>query len=903
MTHDDRIETLLDHWEARLREGEDLTAEELAADAPELTDGLRDRIAALRATQFLESGDDFDRDDRTHLTSLVSDVRKTELPDSSLSSDDLLQQLSDTELMSAKEVSRWLDDHPDPRLRADAKALAAQLIEDGKLTPYQATVLLQGQTEQLLIDKYLILDSLDAGGMGVVFKAIHRPMNRIVALKMLSPHLLNSPDKVQRFRREVQVAASLTHPNIVTAYDADESKGVHFLVMEYVQGSDLKKVVDSSGPLTVDQAVDCLTQAAHGLAYAHKKGVIHRDIKPSNLMLSADGVVKVLDLGLARMDEGFQLFEQEFSTHLTTFDCPEPPETREHLTHAGTLMGTVAFMAPEQAVDTHSVDHRADIYSLGCTLYYLLVGEPPYRGENPMQTVIEHREGPIPSLRRFRPDVPEELDAICRKLLAKKTDDRPQSMREVITALDALDSQPAVRRTTPQSSDVQPLHRSSADSDLTTILESGQSPKPTPSRTRRSLGLTATLCCLLLLWFAFEQLGPTRPPADVNETGVAVAPQGEEPPQTSIPDGEPGFAFDLEAPDAMGPIKFSPDGRYLCTGPRQGSSLDSRLRLYDVESRQMVQEVHDATFDHSFAFHPDGEHLVASVRDSELVVINIVSGDIVRSWPATTQHEQDQGAYLSTLWVSPDGQQVVADIRPSPENWQDSSTVIFDFQTGRRVMTLPDTDADAWHRRFGTANDWLLGTAGKRDGRHFGLALWDIRDGVLLRTFPAEDEQPTSACFSVDSKLVAALDESRIAIWDTETADRIQTINAHEGKVHHVRFLGDTTYLVSGGMEGSISIWDVASGLELFRIPTPGNGNRYLEISPDGHTVASHRRQTDRSGRRAQRTPDAGRNHCAAVLHSRCLNPASRRRSRSRTNCPTIPGQTNTHLPPGTCDC
>ena len=435
MSDDTRIDDLLLQWDDLRRSGEEVTADELAADCPELIEPLRQRISAIQAMDWLDS--EAGGDDRTHLTSLVADQASVELPDASLSSDDLLKQLSDGELMSTRELERWMDQHPDPKLRADARALAARLIEEGKITHYQASILLQGETEKLLVDKYLILDSLDAGGMGVVFKAIHRPMNRIVALKMLSPHLLNSPDKVQRFRREVQVAASLTHQNIVVSHDADESKGVHFLVMEYVEGRDLRKIVDTGGPLTVEQAVDCLLQAARGLAHAHRKGIIHRDVKPSNLMLSTDGVVKVLDLGLARMNEELQSVEQDVSLHQTTTAIDDQPgETRDHLTHAGTLMGTVAFMAPEQAVDTHNVDHRADIYSLGCTLYYLLIGEPPYRGETPMQTVIGHRESPIPSLRRFRPDVPEGLEAICRKMMAKKRGDRQQSMAEVITEIE-----------------------------------------------------------------------------------------------------------------------------------------------------------------------------------------------------------------------------------------------------------------------------------------------------------------------------------------------------------------------------------------------------------------------------------------------------------------------------------
>jgi serine/threonine protein kinase len=286
----------------------------------------------------------------------------------------------------------------------DAKQLATILVEKQRLTAFQASEIYQGRGDDLLLGEYVLVDKLGAGGMGQVYKAQHRRMKRLVALKVLPSTIADNPDAIKRFQREVEAAAKLTHPHIVQAYDAGEQHGVYFLVMEYVDGSDLASLVKKKGPLNLDHAIHCLIQASLGLAYAHSEGVIHRDIKPANLLLDKRGVVKVLDLGLARFDD---------------------PTAGGDLTHTGNIMGTVDFMSPEQALDTRRADARSDIYALGCTLFYLLTRDKVYDGDTLMKRLLAHRENPIPSLRALRSDVPVELDELFRKLVAKKPEDRP----------------------------------------------------------------------------------------------------------------------------------------------------------------------------------------------------------------------------------------------------------------------------------------------------------------------------------------------------------------------------------------------------------------------------------------------------------------------------------------------
>ncbi|WP_339687380.1 serine/threonine protein kinase [Gimesia maris] len=354
-----------------------------------------------------------------------------ELP-ANVNCDHFLSKLSEVGVLSPDEFASVSDSVSSAHPSTDARQLASQLVTKGKLTSYQAAALLKGEPD-LLIDKYLILDLIDVGGMGMVFKAIHRTMNRLVALKMISQQMLASDDQIRRFKREVRVAATLEHLNIVRAYDADESRGVNFLVMEYVRGDNLSRIVRASGPLSLSQAVDCIRQAATGLQHAHERGIVHRDIKPGNLLLDDQGTVKLLDLGLAHIDDSIRLDSPENGS--TDADSGRPYVSCSELTAAGAILGTASFMAPEQSLDAHLIDFRSDIYSLGCTLYFLLTGEVPYSGSTIFKVFVQHRKAEIPSLQNQRPDVPDSVTAVYQKMVAKKPEDRFQSVSELIVAL------------------------------------------------------------------------------------------------------------------------------------------------------------------------------------------------------------------------------------------------------------------------------------------------------------------------------------------------------------------------------------------------------------------------------------------------------------------------------------
>jgi serine/threonine protein kinase len=263
--------------------------------------------------------------------------------------------------------------------------------------------------------KFRILRELGRGGMGVVYQARQTVMNRQVVIKVIHRALLDHPDALERFRREVQAAASLSHPNIVTAYDAEQVGDLHMLIMEFVAGQSLAEVLQKKGPLPVAQACHHVRQAALGLQHAHERGLVHRDIKPQNLMLTPRGQVKILDFGLAKV-----VSENRPSKNLTALNS---------------YMGTPEYSAPEQATDARSADIRADLYSLGCTLYCLLAGRPPYQDDTPVKTILAHLEKEPTPLPELRPDVPAALWQVVERLLAKHAAQRYQKPAEVAQAL------------------------------------------------------------------------------------------------------------------------------------------------------------------------------------------------------------------------------------------------------------------------------------------------------------------------------------------------------------------------------------------------------------------------------------------------------------------------------------
>jgi serine/threonine-protein kinase len=401
----------------------------------------------------------------------------------------------------------------------DPRELAQELLHRGWLTAWQVHQVVGGRGADLVLGQYLLLERLGTGGMGTVYKGRHRTLGRLAAVKVIRPDLLSQPGAVDRFLREARVAARLLHRNAVLVYDAGAVGATHFLAMQYVEGTDLGRLIQQHGPLPIALACDYARQAALGLQHAHEHGLVHRDVKPDNLILSYEtvggtGVVKVLDFGLARFAS-----ETPLAGPLTT---------------PNQMIGTPDFIAPEQARDTHAADIRADIFSLGCTLFYLLTAQYPFPGRTFVEKLSARLQGAARSVRSLRPQVPEALEAVLARMLALDPAARyatPAEVAEVLEPFTRLEGSAATPVLVPDGEPAEPALSGVATKPqlAATPLKEEATPTPPvapptlemparpprPKRARRLLSLAAAAGLLPLALVAGVWLllpTPGRPP-------------------------------------------------------------------------------------------------------------------------------------------------------------------------------------------------------------------------------------------------------------------------------------------------------------------------------------------------------------------------------------------------------
>ncbi|MEY4946426.1 MAG: Serine/threonine-protein kinase PknB, partial [Planctomycetota bacterium] len=284
----------------------------------------------------------------------------------------------------------------------NVESFIQDLIESKLLTKFQVEQILAGKGDSLTFGKYIIQEKLGAGGMGQVYKAYYPEVAKLVAIKVILSQGKLDTESIKRFEREVKASEKLVHPNIIAVLDSGSFKGQLFMVMELIQGKDLFELINEKGKLPVNEAVAYIIQAARALEHAHANGVIHRDVKPANLIADSQGLLKIVDMGLAKIHAG------------------ENEDKISMLTTNTAIMGSADFMSPEQTVSTKNVDTRTDIYSLGASFYFLLTAKVMYPQKATFSKLISHRQAPISSLKFMRPDVSQKLDDIYTKMVAKK---------------------------------------------------------------------------------------------------------------------------------------------------------------------------------------------------------------------------------------------------------------------------------------------------------------------------------------------------------------------------------------------------------------------------------------------------------------------------------------------------
>lgn len=636
------------------------------------------------------------------------------------------------------------------------------------------------------IGNYVILDKLGAGGMGTVFRARHQHMDRVVALKVLSEAQITDAGSEARFQREIRAVAKLSHPNIVSAFDAGYVDGVQFLVMELINGCNLSRYVEQNGQLTVADAVCFIRQAAEGLQHTHEQGIIHRDIKPSNLMLvDADTqlvnepprsvhkaqpwIVKILDLGLA----GFR------ASSAGKLDGV-PAIT---MTATGTVLGTVDFMAPEQTLDTKYADHRSDIYSLGGTFYFLLTGQTAYTGETFTQRLVAHREQPIPLLRDMRPDVPLELEVVFQKMFAKRPEDRYQSMTEVVEAFRSLESRQIFDNLTDATEgrprpDVREVDTEELLSDRAVNPDTSRSQRNRRNRWLTVTGLLVTVVLAVWRFHGIKDLADhaVLPPKvvslsqpDLNEQATAPSstpiktptpidnavsgPRPAQPLQVAVsilpgilqrPAALAGITrWQVESVlprDKVNTVSWSPDGQLIALG-----CDDRQIRIYDVRSFRMTQLLVGHTEGIvSVDWHPTEPWLASAAKDGTVRIWNISTGDEWRQiWSIHAQFVR---------W-SPDGQHLALACT-------DKLIHVLPLDMSHPPIALQGHTAAPFEVCWNHAGTHLASAGGADKS----ICIWKP-DGELQLRLPHDDDVLSVAWHPADRWIAAGLRSGRVQLW------------------------------------------------------------------------------------------------------------------------------------------
>jgi serine/threonine protein kinase len=781
-----------------------------------------------------------------------------------------LDKLRDSGLLTPTQLKELslLPEARDP----DPRALGQQLLKRGWLTRFQINVIVHGRGKELTLGPYVVLDSLGEGAMGQVFKARHDKMGRVVALKVIRKDKLASPSSVQRFYQEVRAAAQLSHPNIVIAYDAGSLGATHYLAMEYVDGVDLARKVKESGPLAIATACDLIRQAAQGLQHAHERGLVHRDIKPSNLLLSSlnapgsVGTIKILDMGLARM-RGMG-------------------EKQLGVTQVGAVIGTPDFLAPEQAVDARAADIRSDLYSLGCTFYFLLTGHPPFQAESLTELLLKHQmEQPTP-LEQRRPDVPPGVAAIVRRLMAKRPQDRFQTPAEVVNALEpgndtAAASAPVVlkpvdERDSPWDSLVEDSPASGSEMQATAVLvgvgrtsekSSGSSTiverRARPGVSWRALAfvsgglLAAAITIAAVVFYLGRGTSDTRDESSpAAHAKPAVAPKNEKPPETKHEANEPAISKEQPAADAKQP-KPGVEGKSLVVSippPAPQAEAPTRtvgeIRRFDRHDAPVTAIVVSADGTKAVTVTDEKSFWIWDVATGKLIGpcpfrfgtpivclglnadasdLRTVAGGSLTRWDLKT-FRPTTTAKRSGRFLSSDG---AYSLRFDNPNEKPVARLV-DAGTGKEIASFANAPADPVSAVI--APECKRFVVGGPTGEIF-LGNWGT---VKWRKWQIDKQEPVTVTISADgNRIVSVTDALGLCVWDANTGKPLRRLGGPKGSLRGVAISKDGRYVLAGGNDGLVRSWDAESGRLLREFQGHNGAVGTLAFCPDGHHFLS----------------------------------------------------------------
>jgi len=720
--------------------------------------------------------------------------------------------------------------------KAKPASLCLWLVGKGWLTDWQAEQLLAGRTD-FHLGKYKLLDQIGAGGVGQVYRAEQGGLGRVVALKVLLAEALRQPGSLARFQREVQAAASLSHPNIVAVYDADAHRETQFLVMEYVAGKDLSRLLKEQGPLRIDWAAECIRQAAWGLQHAHKRGLVHRDIKPSNLLLlcDADGQpeqVKVLDLGLARV----------------MHDVPDA----EELTQENQILGTPDYISPEQAENTHEVDIRADIFSLGVTFFKLLTNELPYPGKSVMEKLMARarRDAPPPS--KFRPEISPELDAVVAKMLARELGDRYQTPEEVALALEpfALPNRPDVSGATKLRSDARTgsLTPGTGQTPLGPALpreaKSSQE-KPSSISSPSKSGSSSTSSKSLPPVIGHTSPAPeTKKPAPVEQSSrtteanktpsaakTSAPAKNNAPAKTSVPADEDDDLF-----------KLAPDKPLAPAVPPRKDDSDSDMELVPLEDDEGASR--------------SKRNAAARTKATSAASSASASGIDRKPSDGKPDDKKQDERNAQVRSTVPDGQ--VLCFKAPPGEHPGSLQAVTVSANSRYALTGGTYAVQFWDLVSGKEIRQFLGhTAGVEAvalapsvphaasaGWDQSVRVWDLQTGKQIRQFEGHTDGIRSVVFSRDGKFVLSAGQDRsIRIWDLATSQLTHWLEHHDW-VRSLTLSQDGRFMLLGGGGGpsqdfTVRLWDLTTFQEVRLLSGHTAPVLSVAISPDGMRALS----------------------------------------------------------------